>query len=98
MKLTYYEHDYEKERRESEIYITDAATSQYVVHGPPVATYPGFLTINEGGCVVGKVDASFDFSNVPPHLHAMGLNWILQCKPISVRRIHAYFHTNEQHG
>ena len=82
MTLSYYELDYEEDQRKDEIFITDEDPDRFTVTLKPEVTCPGFLTIvhhpDFGGKVVGQIDATFDFSKMPPHRHADVLNWILQ--------------------
>jgi hypothetical protein len=86
MTLSYYELDYEEDRRKHEIFITEEDPSRFTVTLKPEVTCPGFLTLalhpDFGGKVVGQIDATFDFSKMPPHRHADALNWILQLRTL----------------
>lgn len=77
MELSDFELDYEEDRRKHEIFIS-GDSSQYIVCGPPVVTYQGFLQLSQRGQIIGRVDADFDFSNVPPELHMTALGWLTQ--------------------
>jgi len=78
MSLNYYEHDYATECRAEQIYIDDTDPGRYVVQMAPVVTYKGFLTMMVGDEVVGTMDATFDYSNIPEHRRQTALNWIIQ--------------------
>jgi len=63
--------------RTPEIHYT-FGSSGIVVQGSGKVISPGFITFTVGGEVVGSLDATFDFSDLDPALHAMGANMIIQ--------------------
>ena len=78
MNLNYYEHNYAAERRAEQIYIDDTDPGLYVVQMAPMITWKGFFTMMVGDKVIGTMDATFDYSNIPENRHQIAINWILQ--------------------
>ena len=72
MSLSYYELDYEADRKKHEVFIA-GGDHGITVNTPPVATYEGYIAIVRGGEVVGELDASFDFSKLDPRFHELAL-------------------------
>jgi hypothetical protein len=57
--------------------ITYDINTDIVVNTDPVATWDGFIKILRDGEVLGQIDASFDFSKMPDHLHEMALQLLI---------------------
>jgi hypothetical protein len=68
MKLSYYEHDYEKDK--VKLIITDG--DRFTVKVKPEVTAVGFVTLVDGDKQY-KLDATFDFSKVPARYHSLAL-------------------------
>jgi len=55
----------------------DNSDTKLVIQTEPVASYEGFITLMRGGKEIGRIDAKFDFSQMPDFLHEIALNCIL---------------------
>lgn len=86
MRITHYDLDYEEDQRKHEVFVCDTDPDRFTVTLKPEVMCPGFLTIvhspDFGGGMVGQIDATFDFSKMPPHRHADVLNWLMQHKTL----------------
>ena len=57
--------------------ISFEGNEKFVRHQEPIATYGGYFTITQGGKEVGRVDATFDFRNMPEEHHSLALQIIM---------------------
>ncbi len=72
MNLSYYELDYEADRKKHEVFISSEGLANAItVTLPPEVTYPGYIALMRGGAVIGELDATFDFSKLDPSLHEL---------------------------
>ncbi len=73
MKLVHYGLDYESDRKKHEVFLTEGDGSDFIIQVKPLVVYKNFITIGQRGKVVGHLDATFDFSTLPPAFHELGL-------------------------
>jgi len=62
---------------DTQICITTGDTA-ITVETEPKALFEGFITFVDHWGELGKIDATFDFSKLPPELHSIGLQLIRQ--------------------
>ena len=57
-------------------FATPADTGKITVEGKPELKFIGFVKYTVGNEVVGSLDATFDFSKLPPELHADAVRFL----------------------
>jgi hypothetical protein len=59
------------------IEFSDETNKEVIVNTEPIVTYSGYLEFKKGDKVIGKVNAEFDFREMPDEHHHMALQLIM---------------------
>lgn len=62
--------------------LTVEGSSGIITPGGTEVTLKDALVLTQGGSVVCRVDAKYDFAGIPPEHHMTAVNMLLRCREI----------------